>query len=159
MPIQPTTNNDNTETHKSIKILQINLNKSEKAHLDIINDKVSLNYNIILIQESHTTAFNTIRTPTNFRPVYPKNRLQDDTQIRSVIWVSKRLDTKNWTILDIPNSNDITTIELNGQYGNLAIFNIYNDCRHSRNESTLRQYIHRHANDLLGTENHHMIWA
>ena len=125
MPIQPTTNNDNTETHKSIKILQINLSKSEKAHLDIINDKVSLNYDIILIQEPHTTAFNAIRTLTNFRPVYPKNRLQDDVQIRSVIWVSKRLDTKNWTILDIPNSNDITAIQLNGQYGNLAIFNIY----------------------------------
>ena len=159
MPVRPNPNNDQTETHKRIKILQINLNKSEKAHLDIMNDKVSLNYDVILIQEPHTTAFNAIRTPANFRPVYPKNRLQDEAQIRSVIWISKRLDTKDWIILDIPETNDITAIQLKGQYGTLAIFNIYNDCRHSRNEVTLRQYIHRHSNTLLDSENHHMIWA
>lgn len=123
-------NNPQAESHKNIKILQINLNKSEKAHLDIINDKVSMNYNVILIQEPHTMAFNAIRSPANFRPVYPKNRLQDNAQIRSVIWVNRKLDTNNWTILDIPDSNDITAIQLNGPYSKLAIFNIvYNDCK------------------------------
>ena len=78
-----------------ISILQINLNKSEKAHLDIINERVSHNYDIILIQEPYTTIINAIRTPTNFRPVFPAHRSQEDDQIRSVIWVNKRLDTKN----------------------------------------------------------------
>ena len=55
-----------------IRIMQINLNKSERAHLDIINEKVSSKYDIMLIQEPYTTQFNAIRTPANFRPVSPK---------------------------------------------------------------------------------------
>jgi ribonuclease HI len=147
------------ENLEKIAILQINLNKSEKAHLDIINESVSQRYDIILIQEPYTTSFNMIRTPANFRPVYPINRLQDDDQIRSVIWVNRRLDTKDWIILEVPESNDITAIQLKGPYGKLAIFNVYNDCTHSRNETILGNYIRRHANILTRSENHHMIWA
>ena len=149
------------ENTNSIRILQINLNKSEKAHLDIINENVSKNYDLILIQEPHTTTFNAIRTPTNFRPIYPINRLQNEAQIRSVIWVNKRLDTKNWTAIDIPDTNDITAIQLKGPYGKLTIFNIYNDCTHSRSETTLRRFlsIRTNSNAILSSENHHMIWA
>ena len=145
----------------NITLLQVNLNKSEKAHLDIINKKVSQKYNVMLIQEPYTTKFNAIQTPTNFRPVYPTNRLQNDAQIRSIIWVNKRLNMNNWTILDIPDTNDITAIQLKGPYGKLTIFNIYNDCTHSRNETTLAigNYIRRHANMITRSENHHMIWA
>jgi ribonuclease HI len=147
------------QQYKALRILQINLNKSEKAHLDIINEKVSQNYDIILIQEPHTTAFNAIRTPTNFRPVFPTNRFKDDSQIRSVIWVNKQLETKDWTIIDIPNTNDITAIKLKGLYGTISIFNIYNDCTHSRNEAILQNYLNAHFNDLSGAEDAHMIWA
>lgn len=84
-----------------IRILQCNLNKSEKAHLDIINEKVSRNYNIILIQEPYTTKFNVIRTPTNFWPVSPRSRHKVNAQVRSVIWVNKSLETKNWKIIDL----------------------------------------------------------
>ena len=158
MPAQqePNLRQDNL---KSIAILQINLNKSEKAHLDILNEEVSQKYDIILIKEPYTTTFNMIRTPTNFRPVIPIHRLQDDAQIRSVIWVNKRLDTKDWITLDIPGSNDIMAIQLKGPYGKLAIFNIYNDCTHSRNETVLGNYIQSHSNNLTRSENHHMIWA
>ena len=161
MPVQQNANNDliETEADKSIKIFQINLNKSEKAHLEIINEKVSQKYDVMLIQEPYTTTFNAIRTPANFRPVYPSNRLQNEAQIRSVIWVNKNMDTKDWTILDVPDTNDITAIQLQGPYGKLAIFNIYNDCTHSENQTTLRRFIRRHANLLIRTENHHMIWA
>ena len=38
----------------------------------------------MLIQEPYMTPFNGIRTPTNFRPVYPINRFQDDAPISSV---------------------------------------------------------------------------
>ena len=159
MPIRQDLPIPQDEEPKSIVLLQINLNKSEKAHLDIINEKVSQKYDIILIQEPYRTKFNAIRTPANFRPVYPTNRLKDDTQIRSVIWVNKRLNTNDWIILDIPDTNDITTIQLKGPYSRLTIFNVYNDCTHSRNEAALGNYIHRNANLLTRTKNHHMIWA
>jgi hypothetical protein len=151
--------NARQEEPKSIVILQINLNKSEKAQLDIINENVSQKYDIILIQEPHVTTFNKIRSPANFRTVFPINRLPDDPPIRSTIWVNRRLDTKDWDILDIPESNDITAIQLKGTYGKLTIFNIYNDCGHSRNERTLGSYVRRNADNILRTENHHMMWA
>src|ERR1700678_4500234 len=140
-------------------MLQINLNKSEKAHLDIINEQISQNYDIILVQEHYTTIFNAIQTPTNFRPVFPSHRLSSQDQIRSVMWVSRKLDTNSWESLDIPGTNDITGIQINGPYGTLSIFNIYNDCTHSRNEVKLRKYIRDNRNLLLASEDHHMLWA
>ena len=92
-----------------IRILQCNLNKSERAHLDIINEKVSMKYDIMLIQEPYTTKFNAIRTPANFRPVFPRNRRDPEVQIRSVIWVNKQLETRHWKIIDI---QDTTTLQL-----------------------------------------------
>ena len=142
-----------------LRILQINLNKSEKAHLDIISERVSEKYDIMLIQEPYTTRFNAIRTPTNFRPVFPSNRFADESQIRSVIWVNRRLETKNWTIIDIQNTNDITAIQLNGTYGKITIFNIYNDCTHSRTEAALRNYLNTHRNTTSNDDRAHMIWA
>jgi ribonuclease HI len=159
MPEHPTAPQDYTANNDSIRILQINLNKSEKAHLDILNVKVSQLYDIMLIQEPYATAFQGIRTPTNFRPVFPSNRFQSEDSIRSVIWVNRKIDTKNWLILDIPGTSDITAIQLKGPYGTLSIFNIYNDCTHSRNETTLRRYIHDNAATILATENHHMLLA
>lgn len=94
MPDQPEDPTHDIRQTK-IRILQCNLNKSEKAHLDIINEKVSRKYDIMLIQEPYTTKFNAIRTPANFRPITPRNRNQADAQVRSVIWVSKHLEIKN----------------------------------------------------------------
>ena len=69
----------------NLHIFQINLNKSIKVHLELMNDRLSKLYEIILIQEPHINIFNSIRTPTNFRAVFPSNRKQNDTLIRSVI--------------------------------------------------------------------------
>jgi hypothetical protein len=96
----------------SIRLLQINLNKSERAHLAIINERVSQNYDIILIEEPYTTTFNAIRTPTNFRQIYPSHRTHEQDQIRSVIWVNRKLDTKNWKAIDVPGTGDITAVQL-----------------------------------------------
>ncbi|KAF8156805.1 hypothetical protein B0H34DRAFT_617735, partial [Crassisporium funariophilum] len=54
-----------------LRILQINLNKSEKAHLDLLNGLLGTKWDIVLIQEPHVTKFKTIRTPMQFRQVYP----------------------------------------------------------------------------------------
>ena len=159
MPEQQEATQGAENDNERIRILQINLNKSKKAHLDIINERVSNEYDVILIQEPYTTVFNAVRTPANFRPVFPSHRFQNEDQIRSVIWVNKKLDTRNWLILDIPGTNDLTAIQLRGPYGTISIFNMYNDCTHSRNETALRRYLHNHSNTILATENHHMLWA
>ena len=54
------------ENTNNLQIIQINLNKSKKAHLDIINGRTSKHYDIMLIQEPHTTTFNATHMPPNF---------------------------------------------------------------------------------------------
>ena len=127
--------------------------------MDLLNEELSENYDIILIQEPYSTTFNMIRMPGNFRQVIPVNRLQVNIKIRSVIWVNKCLDTTDWVMLDVPESNNITAIQLKGPYGKLAIFNIYNDCTHSENQIILENYLRRNTNQLTSSENHHMMWA
>jgi len=99
-----------------------------------------------------------IRTPNNFRQIFPENRGRDNSLVRSIIWVSKVLETKNWENIDIPNSNDITAIRLTGSYGQLTIFNIYNDCTHADNEKDLKNFLRGRAEEFIG-RNRHMIWA
>ena len=100
-----------------------------------------------------------IRTPSNFRLVFPTHRFHSEDQIRSVIWVNKKLDTGSWTIIDVLGTSDITAIQLTRHYGKISIFNVYNDCTHSRNENTLQRFLHAHSNSLLTTKNDHMLWA
>ena len=156
---QPDDHANQEEQSIKIRILQVNLNKSEQAHLDIINEEVSKNYDIMLIQEPYATRLNAIRTPTNFSSVFPSNRFKEDTTTRSVIWVNKSLDTSNWMAISIPDTSDITAIQLKGEYGKITIFNIYNDCTHSRNEETLENYLRNRRNALANGEDTHMIWA
>jgi hypothetical protein len=142
-----------------IRMLQINLNKSEKAHLNIINERVSQNYEIMLIQEPYTTTFNAIRNPANFRPITLKNREDINIQVRLVIWVNKHLETKDWKIIDVQGTKDITSIQLKGAYGKITIFNIYNDCTHSRDERILNNFLDTHRNKISIGNDTHMIWA
>jgi exonuclease III len=142
-----------------LRIFQINLNKSQTAHLEIINTIESGKWDVILVQEPHMlNKFNAIRTPTNFRPVFLDDRGQNDKYIRSLIWVSTALETKDWKIIAIPGTNDITAIQLNGGYGKVTIFNIYNDCNNSHLENMLSTFLRDHSNELL-TGNSSMIWA
>ena len=57
-----------------LHILQINLNKSKIAHLDLISYIKGKDWDIILIQELHiTNKFNAITTVPNYRPTFPEN--------------------------------------------------------------------------------------
>ncbi|TFK38889.1 hypothetical protein BDQ12DRAFT_588473, partial [Crucibulum laeve] len=53
------------------QILQLNLRKSEKAHLAQINGNLAVNWDLILIQEPHLTFYSNIHTPNGFCPISP----------------------------------------------------------------------------------------
>ncbi|PPQ93502.1 LOW QUALITY PROTEIN: hypothetical protein CVT25_005243 [Psilocybe cyanescens] len=76
-----------------LRILQINLNKSEVAHKELLNDGLSTKYDLILIQEPHITYYGHIITNNYFRQVYPPGRHTLNKTVQSGIWVNKRLDT------------------------------------------------------------------
>ena len=64
----------------------------------------------------------------HFHWVYPADRWKEGAVVRSAIWVNTEIDTKSWKIIKVPDTNDITAIQIQGPYGALTIFNIYNSC-------------------------------
>ena len=48
---------------------------------------------------------------------------------------------------------------MEGPYGKLTIFNIYNSCMHSLTETILRRFLHDNANDIWCGQDFHMLWC
>lgn len=105
---EATTNGNRNETApvdeitfdgRYLRILQINLNKSEKAQLELLNNDLQKNWDIVLLQEPYTNFYRNIATPKGFRHVYPskKARTEVDPAVgcRSGIWVSSKLSTNS----------------------------------------------------------------
>ena len=148
-------------TKKRLRLLQVNLNKSEKAHLELYNSELSTFYDIILVQEPYITPkLKYIRPPNRFRSIYPVDRITNEEKTtRSVIWVSTELSTGSWNEIAINNNNDLTGIQLNGEFGRLTIFNIYNDCNNMDTIRRLRRYLNENQMGTNGDVNEHMMWV
>jgi len=102
-------------------MLQLNLNKLHKAHLDLINGPLGNNWDLILIQEPYITPLGHIRTPNGYTTISPQDRFLDNSdQPRSVTWVNSKLSTNNWKALNILGNNDITALQIKTQEGKLA---------------------------------------
>ncbi|KII91391.1 hypothetical protein PLICRDRAFT_105097, partial [Plicaturopsis crispa FD-325 SS-3] len=54
-----------------LKIWQQNLNKSSKAHFDLINSAVHKDYDILAIQEPYLDSFANTKATSKWRVVYP----------------------------------------------------------------------------------------
>ncbi|EKM76761.1 hypothetical protein AGABI1DRAFT_44539, partial [Agaricus bisporus var. burnettii JB137-S8] len=57
--------------YNRMRILQINMNRSEAAHLDLINRNLAKHWDVICLQEPHITKHGNIRTPKQFRQIFP----------------------------------------------------------------------------------------
>ena len=77
-----------------LRILQVNLNKSSKAHLELYNKVSRREWDIVLVQEPHVTVMGNIRTPNGYVTVTPVDRYKDDAPTtRAVTWVSSVMST------------------------------------------------------------------
>lgn len=146
-----------------LRILQINLNKSEKAQLELLNNDLHKHWDIVLLQEPYTNFYRNIATPKGFRHIYPskKARKEVDTAVgcRSGIWVSTRLSTNSWYAVEVGGSPDITAIRYTSEgIGSITIFNIYNGCTNHASTEALQDFITDHEDEIYG-EGKHVIWA
>jgi hypothetical protein len=57
-----------------------------------------------------------------------------------MILVNAKISSNSWTALSV-DCPDITGIQINGEWGTVRIFNIYNDQAHSRNMTALNRYL------------------
>jgi hypothetical protein len=145
---------------KGLRIFQLNLNKSEAAHLDIINSEPGKNWDIILIQEPYLTHLGHVRAPNGFVSVFPTDRLvNQENPVRSVIWVSSSLSSNTWKAISIPGNNDLTAIQVESNHSKVTFLNIYNDCTHSSTLLHLRNFLHTSRDVLLDGDDSHMLWC
>ena len=118
-------------TPTRLKIWQQNLNKSDKAHFDLINSPVHKDWDLLLLQEPYIDKFRNTKATSKWHTLYPSSHLTDSTLNRSVILVNAALDTNTWAQVPLEGSNDVTIIRFRLPQGQITIFNIYNDCTHS----------------------------
>jgi len=55
--------------------------------------------------------------------------------------INAALDTNKWVQITVPDTGDLTAMQIWGEFSSITIFNIYNDCEHSRIVDALDGYI------------------
>src|SRR6266481_5413885 len=135
-----------------LRLWQQNLNKSDKAHFDLINSLVHNDWDLLLLQELYIDTFGNMKANSKWHTIYPSLHLTYNATNRSVILVNAALDPNSWAQLPCEGSNDVTVLQFSLPQGRLTIFNIYNNCTHSDRTDTLsklHQYLDQHSADLL----------
>lgn len=133
------------------------MNKSKAAHFDLINSSVHKHYDLLALQEPYMDIYNNTKATHNWIAIYPTDHYKSDGSTRSVLLVNKSLNTNHWSQLNFPGK-DVTAILLTGNFGKVAIFNIYNDCNHSNTIEALDRYLTRNVGNLRANDTDHMIW-
>ena len=75
-----------------LHIWQQNLNKSDKAHYDLINMLLHKNWDILALQEPYIDALGNTKANSQWHVVYPSPHLTNSTINRLVLLVNVALD-------------------------------------------------------------------
>ncbi|KAI0026638.1 hypothetical protein K488DRAFT_65609, partial [Vararia minispora EC-137] len=119
-----------------LRIWQQNLRKSESAQQNLINtENLHNEYDLLMIQEPYADFRRLTRTNAHFHAIYPTNHFSAPTgrppeRDRALILVNVAMKTDTWKQIDFPSS-DVVVVQIQGSFGKLTLFNIYNDCEHS----------------------------
>ena len=146
-------------TPTRLRIWQQNLNKSDKAHFDLINLPLHKEWDVLLLQEPYIDGFGNTKATSRWHVIYPSSHIADSSKCRSVILVNALLDTNAWAQVPLEGSNDITVLQFHLLQGWVTIFNIYNDCLHQNTLTTLQIFIQRHSASLTASRSDHMLWC
>jgi hypothetical protein len=130
---------DNDTTANKLRIYQQNVMKTLISADHFTNSALHLDYDIIALQEPYIDKVSNARANSHWRVIYPTLKDTDKSRMRTVMFVNKSLDTNGWHQIDFP-SNDVTAIELSGDFGTITILNIYNDCNNSDTTDHIRQF-------------------
>ena len=157
-------NNVSKETQGELTIWQQNLNKSQTGQHDLISSgKLAYeNIDIVALQEPALNFLNKTIATRDWIPVYPTTHEKEPKKTRSLILMNSKLPTENWEQINFP-SGDVTVIRLTGAWGQVTIFNIYNDCEHDNTIHKLMDFHRTHHNMLMGRgygeDPYHIIWV
>src|SRR6266481_10091192 len=142
-----------------LRIWQQNLNKSDKAHFDLINSLAHKDWDLLLLQEPYIDAFGNTKATSKWHTIYPSLQFTDSAVDRSVILVNTALDTNAWAQIPFKGLGNITIIQFCLPRGCLTIFNIFNNCLHSNTLMLIRDNMTQHSAAILVSKEDHVVWC
>ena len=155
---------ENRKGKRQIKIWQQNINKSRTCQHDLISSGklIEKGIDIVALQEPAINAFNKSVASREWKAVYPSTHANEPGKTRTLLLIRDDLLTDRWEQLEF-QSGDVMAIKLQGDWGKLTLFNIYNDCKHDDTIAALTKYHRTHASCILGKVEtqgaHHLIWV
>jgi hypothetical protein len=150
--------NSHTQTPLKLRIWQQNMNTSLIAQQPLLNGPLVQRWNIFALQEPYVNPMGNTYCPLTYYPIYPSTRFTDKaSHYRSVLLVSKEIDTNHWTQIPFP-SKDVTIIQLSSPFGMCTIINIYNNCTNNNTLTALSTFLELSRNLIFQHTNNHMIW-
>ena len=113
----------------NINIWQQNVNRSSTCQHALISSAALARrgIDIVALQEPSINNFGTTVAAREWTPVYPSTHNAEPIKTRSLLLIRSNILTDNWKQIDFP-SGDVTIITIHGDWGDLTLYNIYNDC-------------------------------
>ena len=152
---------EHTNNEQTLNIWQQNINKSPACQHDLISSGklIEIGINLIALQEPVINFYGNMIASRDWISVYPTTHSDNPAKSRSITLIRASICTENWTQINFP-SGDVTVVQLNGAWGKLTIFNIYNDCDHNRTMALLSKFHCEHADQLEKSDrgSAHVLW-
>ena len=137
--------NINEDTQSELVIWQQNLNKSQTGQHNLISSG-KLAYakiDVVAIQEPAMNFMDKTIVARDWIPVYPTTHAKEPKKTRVMILMNCNLSTENWEQIEFP-SGDVMVVKISGNWGQISLFNIYNDCTH---DSTIHELTSFHRSN------------
>jgi hypothetical protein len=143
----PVRNNHPPRSPNTITIWQQNINRSSTCQHDLISSTALARrgIDIVALQEPAINNFGTTIASREWIPVYPSTHNSDPRKTRSLLLLRSDILTDQWKQVDFP-SGDITIINICGNWGDMTIYNIYNNCEKNDTIHQLETISQSHTN-------------
>lgn len=153
--------NEAPTTSATISIWQQNVNKSPTCQHELISSAklARRGIDIVALQEPAINFLGNTVTARDWIAVYPSTHSVDPTKTCSLFLIRSNILTEKWKQIEFP-SEDVTAIQISGNWGEITIYNIYNDCNNNNTIYKLEDLNRRHEDDPRRTPDKakHVVW-
>ncbi|KNZ72486.1 hypothetical protein J132_02997 [Termitomyces sp. J132] len=124
----------------------------------MLNTACPEDWDMLAIQEPYLNHLGNTKASSHWRVVYPRDHCCNGSSCsRSVILINANISTDTYLILPVC-SMDITAICLMGNFENLAVFNVYNNCTHNKALTALSSFLSSSLHTFYSPATDHMVW-
>ena len=137
-------NPQHTRSPNKIEIWQQNVNRSRTCQHALISSAALARrgIDIVALQEPAINNFGVTIATREWTPVYPSTHSANPSKTRSLLLIRSNLLTDQWKQIDFP-SGDVTIVNVRGDWGEMDIYNIYNDCEKNDTIHQLEDFNHQ----------------